>query len=228
MRDLPKLISFKAVIFDLDGVIVDSEKAQFDTFNALLRHFGIRLARSYWKNECTGIGSPAIMGNVFKMNGISEDPRLWVKKRAAIYKKYVEKHGLPEIAGFHSFCNLLRKNKIKVAVASSGHKPHVAASLRAIGFPKIPYVGLEDVKKVKPAPDLFFLAAKRLGVKPGECLVFEDSLSGVEAASRARMPCVALATTVPSKALKGKAALIVKDFNSPALKRMALRLASGR
>ncbi len=222
------LKKLKAVIFDLDGVIVDSEKSHFDTFNQALAHFGIRLTRRYWKTACTGIGSYAIMEGVFRRNRISEDVRKWVEKRAALYQGYVEKNGLPGIGGFLDFYRFLKVHKIKVAVASGGHKRHIAASLRAIGLPGIPFVGLEDVKRGKPSPDLFLLAAKKLHVKPSECIAFEDSLAGVGAVFRAGMPCIALSTTVSRKALLGKAALIVGDFRPSALKKLMLRLVSGR
>ncbi len=219
---------FKAAIFDLDGVIVDSEKPHFDTFNQILAHFGIRLTQRYWKTACMGIGSYAIMEKVFRKNGITENSGRWVEKRAALYMRYVEKNGLPEIDGFQDFYGFLKAHKIKVAVASGGHKRHIAASLRAIGLPLVRFAGLEDVKRRKPAPDLFLLAAKKLHVKPSECIAFEDSLAGVKAVSRAGMPCIALSTTVSRKAFMGKAVLIVSDFRSAALKKLMQRLISRR
>ena len=221
---LSSLTDFKAAIFDLDGIIVDSEKAHLLTFNQVLRERGLKIGERMWRSSYTGIGSVKIMEDVFRRNGIQEDILPTVVARAKIYKKHVEKNGLPEIAGFKNFQRFLSKNKVKFMVASGGHKPSIAASLRSIGLPQVKFVGLEDVKHGKPNPEIFLLAAKKLGVKPAECIVFEDSLSGMEAAARAGMPCIALPTTLPVRILKGKASAIFKDYNSPGLKALMARL----
>jgi beta-phosphoglucomutase len=225
---IPSLNRIKAVIFDLDGVVVDSENAHLATFNSLLSQLGIKISRQAWRKRYAGVGSYAIMEDVFRRNGIALDSREWVGKRAAIYQKYVEKRGLPTIAGFNRFYALLKRHGLKVAIASGGHRSHIAASLRSIGVSGVPFVGLEDVKRRKPAPDAFLLAAKKLRVLPEECIAFEDSLAGVRAVAAAGMPCVALQTTLPRSALAGKAALIVKDYRSPKLRRLFVGLLGKR
>ena len=221
---LSSLKNLKAAIFDLDGVVVDSEKAHLASFNQCLAPLGVKIDAKIWRRQYTGIGSYAIMRDVFQKNCIKEDVHLWVQKRAEIYQGYIQKNGLREIQGFAKVYKFLSENGVKVAVASGGHEPHIAKSLELIGLPKIRYVGLESVKRRKPAPDTFLVAAKRLKVKPSQCVVFEDSLAGVEAAANAKMPCIALSTTLRAGALKGRAALIVKNFKSSALKKLLSRL----
>lgn len=225
---ISSLKSFKAAIFDLDGVIVDSEKAHLASFNKCLSPLGVKIDAKTWRRNYTGIGSFAIVKDVFRRNGIKENVSFWVKKRAVIYSDYIQKNGLPQIQGFAAVYKYLAENGVKVAVASGGHGAHIAKSLKLVGVPKVRYVGLESVKRRKPAPDLFLLAAKRLKVKPSRCIVFEDSLAGIEAAANARMPCIALSTTMPAKSLKGKAALIVKNFESSALKKLFSKLVRKR
>jgi len=221
---LSSLTSFKAVIFDLDGIVVDSEKAHLQTFNQTLAPLGIKIAERYWKRSYTGTGSRSIMEDVFTRNGMKESVSEWVAKRVEIYQKFVEKHGLPEISGFKNFNSYLVSQGVATAVASGGHNSHIQASLQSLGLPKMLFVGQENVSRPKPAPDLFLLAAKRLKAKPSECIVFEDSHVGIEAARRAGMPCIALSTTLPKKEIRGKAALIVSNFRSPALKKLLARL----
>jgi beta-phosphoglucomutase-like phosphatase (HAD superfamily) len=115
-------------------------------------------------------------------------------------------------------------NGIGVAVASGGHANHVKESLGSVGMARVPFVAIENVKHGKPSPEIFLLAAKRLGVKPSECIVFEDSLAGMEAASRAGMPCVALCTTLPRHELAGRAGLIIRNFKSASLGRLVASL----
>lgn len=221
---LSSLADFKAVIFDLDGVVVDSEAAHLRSFNRLLAPFGVKITEKMWCENYTGVGSLAILKDVFARNGIKEDIGVWMAKRAEIYHDVVVKSGLKEISGFSQFFKLLEQNGIRIAVASGGHKPHILASMMSIGMPRVEFVGLEDVKNSKPAPDTFLLAASKLGVSPSQCVVFEDSFAGMKAAASAGMPCVALSTTLPKAAIEGKAALIVNNFASPALRREIRKL----
>ena len=214
------LTNFKAVIFDLDGVIVDSEMVHPRTFERALSKYGIKIENAHWKRAYTGIGSYAIFDDIVKKYGINEDARELVKKRNAIYLDEIQRNKLPVIAGFAEVHRLLLENGVKEAVASGGHINHVEESMRSAGIGKLPFIAIEHVKRGKPAPEIFLKAAKRLRVKPSECIVFEDSLSGVEAAARAGMPCVALSTTMPKAELRTRAALIVNNFRSKKLKKL--------
>jgi HAD superfamily hydrolase (TIGR01509 family) len=162
------------------------------------------------------------MLSLFEKHGIKKEIAPWVKKRTALYLKYQEENSIPVIEGFKEFHQFLADNKVKVAVASSGHASHVKGALAKIGMPKIKVVAIEHVRRGrgKPHPDLFVLAAKKLKAKKGSAIVFEDAPAGIEAARRAKMPCVALSTSLPPAKLRKKAALVVKNFRSPALMRL--------
>ena len=221
---LSRIRKLKAVIFDLDGSIVDSERAHLVTFNETLAPLGIRIDERSWRKAYAGIGSVAIVEDLFRRHKVDKSVMEWVAKRADAYQKHVERHGLPKISGFMSFHSFLLQNGIKVVVGSSGHKSHISATLKSIGIPDTLFIGLEDVKRIKPAPDIFLRAAEMVGAKPDECLVVEDALSGIMAASSAGMPCIALTTTLPKKELEGKAAVIVSNFKSIRLRRKTMAL----
>ncbi|MCX6772331.1 MAG: HAD family phosphatase [Candidatus Micrarchaeota archaeon] len=218
------LKGIKAIIFDLDGVVVDSEHAHLATFNQALEELGIKIEEKTWKHNYTGVGSYRILEDLFRKNHLPYNVKEWVGKRAEIYQKYIEKNGLPEIPGFVAFHSFIKKHGIKTIVASGGHRPHIAASLRSIGLPKMKYVGLEDVKNPKPHPEMFLLAAKKIGVKPSECIVFEDSLAGVTAARSAGMACIALSTTLPAKMLQGRAIAVIPNYNAKRLRKLVVQL----
>ena len=220
--------SFKAVIFDLDGVIVDSEMVHPRTFERALAKYGVKIKDSHWKRAYTGIGSYAIFEDLVKKYGIKEDARELVKKRNEIYLEEIKRNRLPVIEGFHEVHRLLVQSGVKEAVASGGHANHVEESLRSSGLKGVPFVAIEHVKRGKPAPEIFLRAAKRLRVKPSECIVFEDSLSGIEAAAAAGMPCVALSTTMQKKELRGRAALIVNNYRSKKLGKLLAALLAKR
>ena len=225
---LSALKDFKAAIFDLDGVLVDSENAHLETFRQAFAKFRIDVSPSYWKRNYTGIGSRAIVEDVFRKNGIREAVPNMVSKRAGIYQRYIEKNGLPAIPGALKAIELIRESGARAIVASGGQRSHISASLRSIGVSGMPFVGHEDVKNHKPSPDTFLLAAEKAGARPSECIVFEDSLSGIKAAASAGMVCVALSTTLPQSELRGRAAMVAKDFNSPKLRKLLSRLAAKR
>jgi|GEM_PF-81696 len=221
---LSSLKNFRAAIFDLDGVVVNSEGAHLQSFNELLAPLGVKISRKEWNERYTGIGSRAIFRDVCARNNLRGSVEEWVAKRSEVYHDVVVRNGLKETQGFSSFFKLLEKNGIKCAIASGGHKPHILESMMAINMPRVEFVGLEDVKNAKPSPETFLLAAQKLKVKPSECIVFEDSLAGMRAAAAAGMPCVALSTTLPRAKIVGKAALIVNNFASPVLKKSVAKL----
>jgi HAD superfamily hydrolase (TIGR01509 family) len=222
------LSSFKAAIFDLDGVIVDSEMVHPRTFERALEKYWVKITDRHWKREYTGIGSYAIFDDLVKKYGIRESARELAKRRNEIYLAEIKRNKLPVIEGFPEVHRLLAENGVKEAVASGGHANHVQESLRSAGIGNLPFVAIEHVRAGKPSPEIFLRAARRLRAKPSECIVFEDSLSGTEAAARAGMSCVALATTLPAGELRGKAALVVKNFRSKKLKKLLSALLAGR
>jgi HAD superfamily hydrolase (TIGR01509 family) len=222
------LSSFKAAIFDLDGVVMDSQPLHLRTFNKALEPLGVKIEGRAWKEKYPGVGSYAVFEDVFSRNGIRAGVKEYVERRAEIYYEELKKARVPEISGFGAFRRELEKSGIGVAVASGGHAPHVKESLRSAGLGKVPFVAIEQVKQGKPAPEIFLKTAKRLRVKPSECVVFEDALSGMQAAAAAGMPCVALATTLPGGKLRGKAALVVRNFRDRKLKRLLALLLAKR
>lgn len=224
---LSSITSFKAVIFDLDGVIINSMELHRRSFNDLLAPLGISISAKAFK-KYGGTRSETIIAELFVQHGVKESVKEWTKKRTALYQEYLEKSGVKPIEGFNEFYEMLLSNGIKVAVASSGEEPHICSALESIGVRGVPVVSIQQVKRGKPAPDLFLLAAKRLKVKKGQVIVFEDAPAGLEAAQRAGMMAIALSTTLSAKSLKGRAALIVRNFNSPQLRKLFSRLLGGR
>jgi len=98
-----------------------------------------------------------------------------------------------------------RRAGLRVAVASSADRIKIEANLRKIGLPFEMWDAVvtgEDVKNKKPAPDIFLIAASKLELRPGQCVVVEDAVNGVQAAKAAGMRCVAVAQTFPAEKLQ--------------------------
>lgn len=201
-----------AILFDVDGVAVESELLHLLTFNELLQPLGIYVSEAVWKTRFLGAGSAKVMQTLFKEHEITEDEAPWIKRRRELYREHVEQGDLQPVPGFLEFYHSVQKSGFPVAFVSTGHPTNLTAALTSLGLKgKHPVIDVTQVTRLKPDPEAYFLGAQTLKVLPKNCLVFEDSPIGVTAAKAAGMLCVGLTTTNPEEDLK-HADLIIPDF----------------
>lgn len=182
----------KAVIFDMDGVLVDSELEHLNVETEFLKTLGIELNEGE-HNKYVGTTSSYKWSCIKKNHDIDKKiEELMLLNSDAYYKHITSSKVLKAIDGVTELVDKLSENKFKLAVASSSNMDAVEASLKAITLEKYfdAVVSGQYVKLSKPEPDIFLYAANKLGVKPEECLVVEDSHNGVLAANRAGMKCL--------------------------------------
>ncbi len=181
----------KAVIFDMDGVLVDTEPVHYQANKKIMSEFGYDFEYEYYKKF---IGSTlAFMWEELTQKYNIKKP---VDELCDMSRDYsngiIEKEGYPIIEGAVELVKKLHEKEIKLAVASSSSLEIIKDVVSKLHieeyFDKL--VSGEDVKNPKPAPDVFIKAANQLGVTSGECLVIEDSSNGVKAAKNANMACV--------------------------------------
>ena len=210
-----------AVLFDMDGVLVDSEPIINAAAIRALAEFGIQ-ARPEDFLPFVGAGEDRYVGGVAELHGKAYV--LEMKRRT--YHWYLKL--LPEMGkafpGARDLVKLLRRHSIVCAVASSADRVKVEANLtKVLDVPLDSFAALitgEDVIRRKPHPDIFFEAARRLGVPAEACCVVEDAVHGVQAAKAAGMRCVAVATSfsprrlpLPVQTLCGRhAAISINDI----------------
>jgi HAD superfamily hydrolase (TIGR01509 family) len=192
----------RAVIFDMDGVLTDSEPVINAAAIAGLKEFGVT-ARPEDFLPFVGAGEDRYIGGVAELHGIPYTPAM--KKR--VYEIYLDilpgrVHAFP---GVHRLLDELAAAGLKLAVASSADRIKVEANLSAIGIRLERFATLvvgDDVERKKPAPDIYLAAARNMGLPPDECCVIEDALNGVRAAKAAGMRCIAVEQSFPGAALR--------------------------
>jgi beta-phosphoglucomutase-like phosphatase (HAD superfamily) len=145
------------------------------------------------------------------------DAHAFVREKEAIYRALFAPE-FREIAGFTAFAREARAAGVRLACATAGEPDNIAFALGALGMQGFfdAAVGAHDVARGKPEPDLFLLAAARIGADPRACLVFEDAPLGIEAARRAGMRAVAITSTVPAEELGAPAHVVARarDFTT--------------
>lgn len=192
----------KAIIFDLDGVLCDSEALHLKTFNQIFSKYGVNISRQYWDTHYTGTGSEFIVNDLIEKYEITDSPQELLESRNMLFAKLLVKQKIRPIKGAKLIVNMARRKKIKLIVASSGHKNHVRRQLKAIGMQNIPFIALEDVKRKKPYPDCVIKALQVLGIKPKDALMIEDSQAGLKASNSAGVKCVLIGKSHDKKTRK--------------------------
>jgi HAD superfamily hydrolase (TIGR01509 family) len=206
----------QAVIFDMDGVLTDSEWFIAEAGRLMFKEtHGIEVVHGDFK-EFVGMGENRFLGGVAEKYGLADFEIGRDKKRT--YEIYVEivKGKLKPMPGAVEFVRACAERGLAVAVATSTDYIKMMANLEAIGLAEGVFGALVnglDVERRKPFPDLFLEAARRLGAEPRNCWVVEDSVSGVQAAKAAGMRCLGLLTTDTEEAVRSQGAdLIARDL----------------
>ncbi len=180
-------MKIKAVIFDLDGVIADSEPISGRATDKVLGNHGIILTKQEKKNAF-GRRAVDIYSDAVKARNVNEDLEKMLQERSEVFNRMV-KEELGPIRGSIELVKWVRNKGFRFALGTSSPLEKMNAETKKLGisglFPL--KVNGEMVKRGKPFPDIFLKTAEKLGVKPGHCAVIEDSENGVKAAKAAGM-----------------------------------------
>jgi HAD superfamily hydrolase (TIGR01509 family) len=177
----------RAVVFDLDGVLWDGEPLYHRAFNILLEPLGFRISDEEY-SRIIGFGVEDAWAWVLERFQLKEDPARFLRDYNRTVLELLESPVEP-IAGVRELIERLRSGGVPVGLASASLRRWVDATLRGLRMEGCfdATVSASEVKRSKPAPDLYLLAAEKLGVPPAECLAVEDTRSGIQAAKAAGM-----------------------------------------
>lgn len=182
----------EAVLFDLDGLMVDSEPHALATWQAVLARRGAQLDQAT-TDAILGLRLIETSTMLVEHFGLDDDPQTLGEEKSLLQIERLDGN-VAAMPGLFELLAALDARGVKRAVASSGVRPYVDAVLRSIGVAErfAVVVTADDVRRGKPAPDVFLRAAERLQVEPPSCLVLEDAPNGIVAAKAAGMRCVAV------------------------------------
>lgn len=194
--------AIRAVIFDMDGVLTDSEPLINSAAVAMFREFGLVVQPEDF-HPYIGTGENRYLGGVAEKYCFPINIAAAKNRTYEIYLEMVPAH----LDAFPGAVDLVRSCIIagmKVAVASSADRIKIDANLKKIGQPPELWdaiVCADDVEHKKPAPDIFLAVARKLSLHPDQCVVVEDAVNGIQAAKAAGMRCVAVASSFEARHL---------------------------
>lgn len=204
----------RGLLFDMDGVLVNNLDVHRQAFAEFFRRYGVE--RPFENlNRLFGMGNDDIMGELMPRDIVE---RVGIRElgyeKEAIYREIYAPIIEPQ-AGLVDLLAASEREGLRCAVGSSGYRANVDFVLEKCDIERYfaAAVAGDEVTRCKPDPEIYLTAAAKLGLEPRECVVFEDAEAGIEAAKRAGIKVVALATTFTREFLENTDAdLIINDF----------------
>jgi beta-phosphoglucomutase family hydrolase len=193
--------SVGAVIWDMDGVIADTAPYHFGAWQETLRGRGVDFTEEDFRRGFGQKNDNIIRDNLGEATSQSEIDAIAREKEANFRRRI--KHSIKALPGAVELIKSLGRRGFKLALASSTPIENIRLLLSGLGISDCFHaiVAADDVTEGKPGPQCFLLAARRLGIEPESCVVIEDAVTGVVAARRAGMRCIAVTTTHPRTSL---------------------------
>ena len=200
-----------AVVFDMDGVIVDNMEYHKKAWGVFLKKYAPDVELEGFSRHFGKVNKD-LLKIVFKREVSAREEARFGEEKEAIYREIYTDHIVPT-AGLVDFLNSLKKNEVKMAVATAAPRVNMDFVFEMTGLREYfdVLIDASEVMKGKPDPEIYLKAADKLNCPPESCIVFEDSMPGIEAAQNAGMKVIALATSHPAERLQS-AERVVKDF----------------
>ena len=211
------------VIFDMDGVLVDTNPFHIQKWEALLTEHSIPFDRKELPRQVLGPANDPTLRRFFGERITAEDRQRLSEELEARFREAFAPHAKP-LAGVERLIAECQEQGVLVALASAAMSKNVNFILDALKLR--PYfrtvLTKDEITESKPNPEIFVKTAEKLGVPAAECVVIEDSFAGIEAAKRAGMKCVAVASTFPSPELRARtqADLVVQTLEELNLQKL--------
>ncbi|HET7272602.1 MAG TPA: HAD-IA family hydrolase [Rubrobacter sp.] len=209
---------YRALLFDLDGTLAETDSLHLPTWVDALEPYGIEVDEEFYKERISGRSTGEIVGDLLPDLTDEEGRSIGDAKEASFRERASE---LEPLSGLVDFIKQGRERGMHIALVTNAPEANVHAILPALelrdSFDAV--VLADDVEAVKPDPAPYKAALKKTGVPAEEALAFEDSVSGISSSVAAGIPTVGIASTQdPEKLLGAGAFMTAKDFTDPQLR----------
>lgn len=201
---------FNAIIFDLDGVIIDSNPAIIEFWNSWAIREGFTLSDQMIREWVFGRRVTATIEGLF--SHVSDERKKEIEQDGYLFDKSMQPEG---IAGINQFIQGLTKIPITIGVATSSHHQRMLQMLERVGVADhfVHFVTAHDVSKGKPDPEPYLKMAEKINMLPSQCLVFEDANSGIQSAVAAGMQAIGIGNEITKEELLFHGALeVIENF----------------
>ena len=209
---------YRALLFDLDGTLAETDSLHLPTWVATLSPYGIEVDEEFYRESISGRSNLEIVEELLPDLSAEEGRKLAEAKEASFRERAVELEPLP---GLLEFMEEAKDRGLSLALVTNAPEQNVEAILLALELGEFfdEVVLSDEVGPVKPDPAPYRAALEKLGVAPEEALAFEDSTSGISSSVAAGIPTVGIASTqVPERLLQAGAFAAVSDFTDPELR----------
>lgn len=213
IEEILQRFNTKAVIFDLDGTLIDNNSYHLETWKKYLENIGRDISEEEYNANINGRTNKDVIRYIFNKEMSDEEVLKYSLEKEALYRE-VYLPFIKPVNGLIELLEILEEKKIPMAIATSGIQPNIDFMFENIPIKKYfkIVVNSSNITKGKPNPEIYLKAASILETEPENCLVFEDAVVGINAAKSAGMKVIALSTTQPQEELTD-ADMVVDDFN---------------
>ncbi|MBJ6142338.1 HAD family phosphatase [Hymenobacter sp. BT559] len=206
------MADLQALIFDMDGVILDNTPVQARAFQLLFRDLGLEADATELLRRLNGMPATDILKKVFDHPVPEKELKKYADQREFMYRTLYWDERRP-LAGLVEFLEAARASGLKVGLGTGSANDTLSYVLDFLDLRRHfdVVVGADDVEEGKPHPETYAAVAEKLGIKPEHCVVFEDATLGEHAAYKARMHCVAVTSTLAGSEFQAPLA-VIRDF----------------
>lgn len=207
-------MKLRAVLFDHDGTLVDSEPIHYQLWTQILDRYGVTMSEEVFNSVCAGMPTLANAVDLVKRYDLPVQSENLAEEKHTITKEFLAENAYPLMPGVQEAIQALLEQGLTLAIVTGANQHSVGATVRTYSFDRhfACVISADDVQKSKPAPDCYLLALEKLSLHPEECLAIEDTEHGLKAAAQAGIPCVVLPTELSVNHDFSLATAVVKEM----------------